>query len=178
MKLSDLGHRICILGPSNSGKSTLANAIGRKCDLQSIHLDQLYHLPDTQWRPRPTEEFVSLHDAAIAGERWVMDGNYTKLLPQRLARATGIILLDVSTTLSVMRYINRTVFQGQRYGGLQGGKDVLNWNMFHHITVVTPKSRQRYANLFEQWTLPKLQLSSAKAIKKQMEKWDLVLHSK
>ena len=29
MDLDDLGARICILGPSNSGKSTLAAAIGR-----------------------------------------------------------------------------------------------------------------------------------------------------
>ncbi|TGQ03272.1 AAA family ATPase, partial [Mesorhizobium sp. M00.F.Ca.ET.217.01.1.1] len=39
MNLSDLGDRICILGPSNSGKSTLADAIARKRGLTPIHLD-------------------------------------------------------------------------------------------------------------------------------------------
>lgn len=53
MRLEDLGQRICILGPSNSGKSTLASAIGRKCGLTVIHLDQLYHRPGTDWEPRP-----------------------------------------------------------------------------------------------------------------------------
>jgi adenylate kinase family enzyme len=76
MNLSDLGDRICILGPSNSGKSTLANAIARKRGLEAVHLDVLHHLPNTDWEPRSRDEFIALHDAAIAGERWVMDGNY------------------------------------------------------------------------------------------------------
>src|SRR6516225_11108594 len=38
MQLADLGERICILGPSNSGKSTLAETIARKRGLELIHL--------------------------------------------------------------------------------------------------------------------------------------------
>ena len=112
MNLDTLGPRICILGPSNSGKSTLADAIAAKQGLEPIHLDRLYHLPHTDWQPRPAGEFLTLHDAAIAGERWVMDGNYSSCLPQRLARATGLILLDLSTPLSLWRYARRTWFEG------------------------------------------------------------------
>ncbi|WP_198137576.1 hypothetical protein [Terriglobus sp. TAA 43] len=103
MPLSELGERICILGPSNSGKSTLADAIARKVDLQAVHLDQLHHLPHTNWVPRPASEFLALHDEAIAGERWVIDGNYSIHFPQRFLRATGIIVLDVSTLTSLFR---------------------------------------------------------------------------
>lgn len=119
MNLSDLGDRICVLGPSNSGKSTLAVAIARKRDLRPIHLDQLYHLPNTDWEARPKDEFIALHDAAIAGERWVMDGNYAVGMPQRLQRATGLILLDISTSASLLRYIRRTLFEKERRGALQ-----------------------------------------------------------
>jgi adenylate kinase family enzyme len=52
MNLSDLGDRIVILGPSNSGKSTLADAIARKRGLQAVHLDLLFHLPNTDWEQR------------------------------------------------------------------------------------------------------------------------------
>jgi adenylate kinase family enzyme len=92
MRLSELGERICILGPSNSGKSTLADAIGRKRGLKVVHLDQLHHLPNTDWKMRPAREFLALHDEAIAGDQWVIDGNYSKCFPQRFQRATGIIL--------------------------------------------------------------------------------------
>lgn len=73
--LDDLGSRICILGPSNSGKSTLAQAIARKRGLSVIHLDQLFHQPHTDWQPRPEEEFLRLHDQAIQQRQWVMEGN-------------------------------------------------------------------------------------------------------
>src|SRR5215469_12417935 len=119
MLLSDLGERICILGPSNSGKSTLAAAIARKRGFEAIYLDRLYHLPNTDWVVRPTDEFVVLHNAAIAGERWVMDGNYSKWMPQRFSRATGLILLDISTPASLFRYYRRTLFGCERAGALE-----------------------------------------------------------
>ena len=59
MTIDDLGPRVCIMGPSNSGKSTLAEAIARARGLPAIHLDQLYHLPDTDWQPRPELKGIS-----------------------------------------------------------------------------------------------------------------------
>ena len=175
MNLPDLGNRICILGPSNSGKSTLADAIARKRDLQATHLDLLFHLPNTDWVPRPKDEFIALHDAAIAGERWVMDGNYSVCMPQRFQRATGLILLDISTPASLLRYFRRTLFESERRGALQGGHDSVKWDMIRHIAVVQPRNRKRYSAMFEGLDLPKLQLSSVRAIKQCFHEWGLTL---
>lgn len=158
--LADLGSRICILGPSNSGKSTLAQAIGRKCGLPAIHLDQLFHYPNTDWQPRPEAEFLDLHDQAIQQDRWVMDGNYTRSLDQRLERATGLILLDVSTAISLFRYFRRTWFERDRRGALEGGQDSVKWQMIRHIAVITPPNRRRYADMYEGISLPKVKLAT------------------
>ncbi|MDX7986888.1 AAA family ATPase [Xenorhabdus sp. 12] len=174
MQLSDLGNRICIMGPSNSGKSTLANAISKKCGLKVVHLDQLFHLPNTDWQARSRDEFISLHDMAIKEENWVIDGNYGLCLPQRLARATGVIFLDISTPASLFRYAYRTLFQRHRYGGLEGGKDSIKWDMIHHIAVVIPSKRKHQEDLFEQLEIPKIKLSSVKEIKQQFDKWELI----
>ena len=173
MDLSELGDRICILGPSNSGKSTLADAIGRKRNLEVVHLDLLFHLPNTDWEQRPRSEFIALHDTAIAGERWVMDGNYSIGMPQRFQRATGLILLDISTPASLLRYFRRTLLERERHGGLEGGRDSIKWDMIHHIVVTTPRNRERYKTMFAELDLPKLQLSSLRAIKRCFQKWDL-----
>jgi adenylate kinase family enzyme len=85
VSIKELGPRICIMGPSNSGKSTFADAISRKTALPAVHLDQLHHLPGTNWIPRDHAEFLRLHADAISQERWVMDGNYTKCIEERLA---------------------------------------------------------------------------------------------
>lgn len=173
MQLAEFGQRICILGPSNSGKSTLAAAVARKLGLPVVHLDQLHHLPDTDWQPRPRSEFVALHDAAIAGERWVMDGNYSQCLPRRLRRATGVILLDISATASLFRYFRRSLFGRNRIGALQGGQDSVKWVMIRHICVVSPKNRKRYAVLFGDIELPKMYLKSMNEIDRSYENWGL-----
>ena len=173
MDLSELGDRICILGPSNSGKSTLADAIGRKRNLEIVHLDLLFHLPNTDWEQRSKGEFMALHDAAIARDRWVMDGNYSIGMPQRFRRATGLILLDISTPTSLLRYFRRTLFEKDRRGALEGGRDSIKWDMIHHIVVATPPNRKRYRAMIAQIDLPKLQLSSLRAIKQCFQEWEL-----
>jgi adenylate kinase family enzyme len=173
MQLSELGERICILGPSNSGKSTFAKAIAGKLDLQATHLDQLYHLPNTDWRVRAENEFFALHDEVVSGDRWVIDGNYSKCLSQRLRHATGLILVDSSTPASLFRYVRRTISGSGRPGALEGGKDSLKLNMIHHIAVVTPRNRMRYLDLFQQVSLPKLYLPSLGATKACCKHWGL-----
>ena len=167
--LENLGSRICILGPSNSGKSTLAQAIARKCGLTPVHLDQLYHQPNTDWQARPESEFVRLHDEAIAREDWVMEGNYSRTMNQRLERATGLILLDVSTAISLFRYVRRTWLEADRPGALAGGRDSVKWRMIHHIAVVTPGSRKRQAEMFERLEMPKVKLATVGELKRFYE---------
>jgi adenylate kinase family enzyme len=173
MDLSELGSRICIMGPSNSGKSTLAAAIGRKLGVEVVHLDQLHHVPGSDWQPRPAAEFLALHDAAIEGERWVMEGNYSSCMPQRFRRATGVILLDVSTPTSLMRYVRRTLVEEKRVGALEGGRDRLKWSMIHYITLVTPLNRRRYRDIYRQINLPKVCLPSLRAIANCYREWEL-----
>ena len=164
MTIADLGTRICIMGPSNSGKSTLAEAIGRSRDLPPIHLDQLHHLPNTDWQPRPEAEFIAFHDKAILAPRWVMDGNYSRCLTQRLERATGFILLDVPTMTSLLRYLRRSWFERDRRGALEGSRDSVKWEMIRHIAVTTRANRRRYEEMFDRITLPKVKLATAREL--------------
>jgi adenylate kinase family enzyme len=164
VRLSDLGERIVILGPSGSGKSTLAAAIGAARGLEVVHLDQLRHLPGTHWRPRPDDEFARLHDMAIDGERWVMDGSYSTLLPRRLGRATGLIVTDVSTRVSLDRYLRRTFGSGPRAGGLEGTVDRLSWPMVRWIVFHTREGRIRRRALFDSVDVPKMFLAGVREI--------------
>ncbi len=162
------------MGPSNSGKSTLANAIARKTGARAIHLDVLYHLPGTDWVPRPYEEFRRLHDDAIMTPRWVIDGNYSKLLPQRLERATGFVLLDVPAPLSLYRYIWRSLSSQERSGALEGGMDSVKWNMVRHIAITTLNNRKHYAEQQKTIDLPKVYLRTARQIKSCYTEWELI----
>ena len=58
LPLAALGRRIMVTGPTNAGKSTLADALARKLGVPPIHLDRFSHLPGTDWQPRDTGEFM------------------------------------------------------------------------------------------------------------------------
>ena len=173
ISLEALGPRICIMGPSNSGKSTLADAISRKTDLPVVHLDQLHHLPDSKWTPRAPAEFLQLHADAVSQERWVMEGNYTKCIEARLARATGLILLDVKVTVALRRYIRRFYSSTPRIGGLETNTEHMTLEMLKYIIRTAPQNRKRHKTLYDQVRLPKLLLNSPHDVKACSEQWAL-----
>jgi adenylate kinase family enzyme len=163
-----------ICGPSNSGKSTLARAIGLKLGLPAIHLDLLYHLPNTDWQPRRKEEFVSLHDAAIAAERWVIEGNYFGTIARRLQRASGIVLLASEPWRAAARNVRRTLFETQhRAGQLEGGIDKLNWEFFRFILFEQPRKRERDVTILRASGLPMLELASMRELQALYDAWGL-----
>jgi adenylate kinase family enzyme len=171
--LEDLGNRIMICGPSNAGKSTLAAAIGRKLGLPTVHLDQFYHVPNTDWVPRPREDFVRLHDAAIAEDAWVMDGNYSAVMPQRLARATDLIVLLDNRYASFARYLRRTLFERERAGHLEGARDSIKWDMIHWILIGAPKKLGNYHAMIKTSGLPHVETNGMGDVKRLYARWGL-----
>lgn len=171
--LSDFGRRIMICGPSNSGKSTLAVAIGHKLGIPALHIDQFRHLPNTDWVQRPDAEFYQLHDEAILADAWVMEGNYTKLMPQRLARATGIVLLGGNRWANLWRYFRRSLTQPDRAGALDGARDSIKWEMIRWIVVVSPKNLRRYRTDLPATGLPFTEFRSMAELKRVYGEWAL-----
>lgn len=164
MDLDDLGDRLCIVGPSNSGKSTLAAAIGRVRGLPVVHLDQYWHLPGTQWVERGADEFAALHAAAVTGDRWVIEGNYSRWLPERLDRATGLIALESTTTATVLRYLRRTWSRQERVGGLEGTHDRVSLAMLRFLLGPSRRNRNRYRRLQEESAIPSVLLPDRAAL--------------
>jgi adenylate kinase family enzyme len=105
--LAGLSHarRIVVVGPPGSGKSTLAIQLGRVLELPVCHLDVLW------WRPGWVEAGEAVFDAELAAvvatDDWIVDGNYSRTIPMRLARADAAIMLDFPRTLCLYRVLKR-----------------------------------------------------------------------
>ena len=100
-----VGRNVMIIGSPGSGKSTLAREIGRRLGLRVVHIDQLYWLPG--WRMRPPEEMPALVEAAVAEDGWVFEGNNSRTLPIRAAKADTLIWLDLPRLLCTARVLRR-----------------------------------------------------------------------
>jgi adenylate kinase family enzyme len=87
--------RIAIVGATGSGKSTLGRALAAKLGHPVIELDDLHWRPG--WQPAPPEEFVHAIEKAIAGDKWLLVGNYeARARPLVWPRADTVIWLDYS----------------------------------------------------------------------------------
>ena len=99
--------RIMIIGCGGSGKSTLAQQLGQKLRLPVVHLDQLFWTPG--WVSISKDEFDRLHEAALAEEKWIMDGNFDRTIPVRLQRCDTVIYLDFSRFACLMGVLKRVL---------------------------------------------------------------------
>jgi adenylate kinase family enzyme len=98
--------RVLVLGSGGAGKSTVARRIGTATGLPVVHLDRLYWHPG--WVETPAGEWEQVVRDAVAGDRWVIDGNYGGTMPVRLAAADTAVYLDVARLRCLWRVLRRT----------------------------------------------------------------------
>ena len=103
--------RILIIGCSCSGKSTLARAMGEKTGLPVIHLDQLWWREG--WVNVTREEFDRQLEAVLSRNQWIIDGNYSRTMDQRIARCDSLIYLNFSRWACLRGMLQRVL---GRYG--------------------------------------------------------------
>ena len=92
--------KVLVLGPSGSGKTTLGLKLGQTHNLKCLHLDSIAFKPN--WILRGYDDInEDLHKFMFEHDRWVMDGNWRKLLfHERLQAADTIIYLDYGLEIS------------------------------------------------------------------------------
>ena len=99
--------RILIIGCGGAGKSTLARQLGEKLKLPVVHLDSIFWLPN--WVERDRDEFDELVRQELVKDRWIMDGNFNRTLPERVKYCDTIIYLDFSRMACLMGVLKRII---------------------------------------------------------------------
>jgi len=125
--------RVVILGSGGAGKSTLARLLGDTLGLPVIHLDREHWRPG--WIETPRDEWAERVNELVAGDRWVIDGNYGGTMEARLRACDAAIFLDLPRSLCLWRVARRW----QRYRGrarpdmTPGCNERLDWTFMRWI---------------------------------------------
>lgn len=101
--------RILVIGSGGAGKSTIARRLGEIIGLPVIHLDRHYWQPG--WKePEESWWFEKVRELA-AGERWIMDGSYSRTLHLRVPRSDAIVMLDLPRLVCIAGALGRLIRQ-------------------------------------------------------------------
>lgn len=140
-----------IIGSCGAGKSTLARQMHEILQLPVIHLDQ--HYWRSGWIESEKEDWVKRVQELVTTEEWIMDGNYSGTLAQRIPFADTIILLNYPTYLCLFRILRRYFqYWGKVRPELPAGcPEKLDWDFFMYVKNfrrdTLPKTLQRLAGL-------------------------------
>ncbi len=145
--------RVVVVGTTCCGKTTFARRLAKALAVPHIELDALYWLPD--WTAREESRLRNLVREALAGERWVIDGNYGRLQDLIFGRATMLIWLNYSFPRVLIRGLKRTINRSLTGEAIYAGnresfrraflsKDSIPWWLIttHH------RRGRRYRHLF------------------------------
>ena len=119
--------RVLVIGSGGTGKTTVAQRLARRTGLPLIHLDLFYWRPG--WQPTPSEEWREAVRRLVAGERWIIDGNYGGTLDLRLAACDTVVFLDLPRVLCLWRVLVRQLrYVGRVRPELPSGcRERLSW---------------------------------------------------
>jgi adenylate kinase family enzyme len=96
---------VIIVGATGCGKSTLAEKLAKKINVNFIELDSIYWKPG--WVDPDPEEFRKAVDLATRSPGWVFAGNYGIVRDLVWSRAQALVWLDYPFFLVLGRLLRR-----------------------------------------------------------------------
>lgn len=144
--------RVMIIGCGGSGKSTLARQLGEKTGLPVVHLDKLFWKPG--WVETPKDEFDAILRREIAKDQWIIDGNFNRTIPERLARCDTVIYLDFSRVACLLGVLKRvlTTYGTVRPDMGEGCPERIDFTFLKWVWNFNKNKRQRNYQLLEEAT--------------------------
>ena len=136
--------RICIIGESGTGKTTLSNNLSKELNLPVYHIDGIHHLEN--WKERDKKERDRLILEKASQEKWIIDGTYRSTLQQRLEKADYVIYLDYSTMAQVIGVLKRFIKNhGKEKDEIPGCKEKMSWK-FLWLVINWRKNKRKQLN--------------------------------
>jgi adenylate kinase family enzyme len=134
--------RVAVVGCGGSGKTTLANALGRLAAIPVIHIDSHYWKAVDGDRIESTpEQWVTCHRELISADAWIIDGMKFGVLGERLARADTVVFLDLTTVACLCGILRRRIrYRGDDRPDL-GVYDRVNWAFLRWVCSFRRKHR-------------------------------------
>jgi adenylate kinase family enzyme len=129
--------RISVVGCSGSGKSTVGRTLALRLGVPFVELDSIHWQAD--WQPLTDDEFRRRVADVVAGDGWVIDGNYEVVRALIVARATDVVWLDLPRPVVMAQVVARSLRRAV------DGRELWNGNRERISTWLDPEHPIRWA---------------------------------
>ena len=139
--------RIAVHGASGSGKTRLATILATGLGLPHTELDAVFHQPG--WTPLDTATFRRRVGDLVAGDRWVVDGNYRAVRDLVWSRAELIVVLAFPRSVVMRQLAGRSVVRAAMHRELWNGnresfRNLLSTDADRNVVLWSWRTADRY----------------------------------
>jgi adenylate kinase family enzyme len=101
------------------------------------------------WVEPPNAEWLRTVQQLLAGERWILDGNYGGTLGARLAACDTVVFLDLPRMVCLRNVIARRLkhLRGGRFDVAPGCPERLTWSFLYWIWTYPARRRSQILGL-------------------------------
>lgn len=139
--------KILVIGSGGAGKSTFARRLSGILGVDIVHLDTLYWKPG--WVESSKADWAETIRDVLKRDAWIMDGNYSGTLPERIDACDAVIFLDLPRTTCLWRVIQRSAMyrNATRPDMAEGCPERLGFDFFAWIWNYPKRSRPKVVKL-------------------------------
>jgi len=91
--------RVIVIGCSGSGKSVFSRSFANLTELPLYHLDTIWWREDGSHIER--SEFDARLSEILKKDEWIIDGNYSRTMEQRIAACDTVVFFDLPTDVCI-----------------------------------------------------------------------------
>lgn len=138
-------NKISIIGGSGTGKTTLANNLGKTLNLPVYHIDGINYLDN--WVQRDKQERDEIILEKVNEQKWIIDGTYCSTLKERLEHADLVIYLDYSSLAQLKGALGRYIKEhGKERPENPGCKERMTSQFFFFVLYWRKNKREKVIN--------------------------------
>jgi len=140
--------RLAIIGIPGSGKSTFAAKLSKILNIPVHHLDR--HMFETYGKKKDKQELLSIQQAMVNEESWIVEGCSLSTLETRFMRANTVIYFHLPRLLCVWRVFKRQFLYDKALSET-GCTRMVNWKLLKYIWNFDKEKRAGIAELRQKY---------------------------